>query len=83
MIADFTEADAAVTRAVTNFVNEIDSFFGKWEGVAPTYIVESLLRELSTDIPALAEEFKPALGPATSRLLDALAAYRDSRPQDR
>ena len=43
MSADFTEAGAAVTLAVTQFVNEIDLFFGKWEGVAPSYIVESLL----------------------------------------
>jgi len=29
----FEGADAAVTRAVTSFVNEIESIFGKWEDV--------------------------------------------------
>ena len=35
----FEEADAAVTQAVTRFASEIESMFGKWEAVAPPYII--------------------------------------------
>jgi hypothetical protein len=31
------EADAAVTRAVTAFVSEFESMWGRWENVAPGY----------------------------------------------
>ena len=80
----FKEANAAVTRAVTAFVSEIESMFGKWEDVvAPSYLVEIALLDLSTAVSELTDEFKDIVGPATSKLLDALAAYRDSRPQDR
>ena len=37
----FEEADAAVTQAVTRFASEIGSMFGKWEAVAPPYIIQS------------------------------------------
>ena len=80
----FKEANAAVMRAVAAFVSEIESMFGKWEDVvAPSYLVEIALLDLSTAVSELTDEFKDIVGPATSRLLDALAAYRDSRPQDR
>lgn len=80
----FKEANAAVTRAVAAFVSEIESMFGKWEDVvAPSYLVEVALMDLSTALSELTDEFKDTVGPATSKLLDALADYRDSRPQDR
>jgi hypothetical protein len=82
MSADFTDADAAVTLAVTQFVNEIDSFYGKWEGIAPSYIVESLLLQLCAEVTEMADELKDEVAPATLKLLDALE-YRDSRPEDR
>ena len=83
MSADFTVAGAAVTLAVTQFVNKIDSFFGKWEGVAPSHIVESLLLQLCAEVTEMADELKGEVGPATLKLLDALAEYRESRPEDR
>ena len=74
----FKEANAAVTRAVAAFVSEIESMFGKWEDVvAPSYLVEIALLDLSTAVSELTDEFKDIVGPATSKLLDALAAYRD------
>jgi hypothetical protein len=80
----FDEAHAAVTRAAATFVSEIESMFGKWEDVvAPSYLVEVALMDLSTALSELTDEFKDTVGPATSKLLDALADYRDSRPQDR
>ena len=80
----FEGADAAVTRAVTSFVNEIESIFGKWEDVvSPSYIVESALVELSAEVSKLTDKFKDVVGPATSKLLDALADYRDSEFEDR
>ena len=43
------EADAAVTRAVTAFVSEFESMWGRWENVAPGYVIESTLLELCTE----------------------------------
>ena len=51
--------------------------FGKWEDVvAPSYLVEIALLDLSTAVSELTDEFRDIVGPATSKLLDALAAYR-------
>jgi hypothetical protein len=83
MTDDFDDADAAVTLAVTTFVNEIESLFDKWKDVAPSYIVESALVELSAEVSKLTDEFKGIVGPATSKLLDALADYRGSEVEDR
>ena len=80
----FEDADAAVTRTVTAFVNEIESMWGRWEdAVSPSYIVESALVELSAEVSKLTDAFKDVVGPATSKLLDALADYRDSEFEDR
>jgi hypothetical protein len=72
------KADAAVTRAVTAFVSEFESMWGRWENVAPGYVIESTLLELCTELSVLAPEIKTVAGPATVKLLDALTAYRDS-----
>ena len=72
------EADAAVTQAVRVFVSEFESMWGRWENVAPAYVIESALLELCTELSVLAPEIKSVAGPATVKLLDALAAYRDS-----
>ena len=37
------EADAAVTQAVTTFVSEFELMWGRWENVAPGYVIESTL----------------------------------------
>ena len=58
--------------------------WGRWEdAVSPSYIVESALVELSAEVSKLTDEFKDVVGPATSKLLDALADYRDSEFEDR
>ena len=72
------EADAAVTQAVRVFVSEFEIMWGRWENVAPAYVIESALLELCTELSVLAPEIKSVAGPATVKLLDALAAYRDS-----
>ena len=72
------EADAAVTEAVTAFVSEFESMWGRWENVAPAYVIESALLELCTELSVLAPDIKAVASPATVKLLDALAAYRDS-----
>ena len=72
------EADAAITRTVTAFVSEFESMWGRWENVAPGYVIETSLLELCTELSVLAPDIKTVAGPATVRLLDALAAYRDS-----
>ena len=80
------EADAAVTRAVTAFVSEFESMWGRWEDVAPAYVVESTLLALCEDLCELSDEMKYVVrggGPATAKLLDAMAAYRDSNVEER
>jgi hypothetical protein len=71
----FDEADAAVTQAVTRFASEIESMFGKWEAVAPPYIIENMLLELCTEVSKLAHEAR--VEPETSKLLDAMNDYQD------
>ena len=52
------EADAAVTQAVTAFVSEFESMWGRWENVAPAYVIESALLELCTELSVLAPDIK-------------------------
>ena len=52
---------------------------GRWEAVTPSHVVEITVLELAK----LNDDLKTIAGPATSRLLDTLAVYRDSRPEDR
>ena len=52
------EADAAVIEAVTAFVSEFESMWGRWENVAPAYVIESALLELCTELSVLAPEIK-------------------------
>jgi hypothetical protein len=73
----FDEADAAVTQAVTRFASEIQSMFGKWEAVAPSYIIQNMLLELSTEVSKLAHEAKDVVEPETLKLLEAMDEYRD------
>ena len=42
------------------------------------HVIESTLLELCTELSVLASDIKTVAGPATVKLLDALAAYRDS-----
>ena len=73
----FEEADAAVTLAVTRFASEIESMFGKWEAVAPPYIIQNVLLELCTKVSKLADEAKDIVEPETLKLLDAMDEYKD------
>ena len=65
-------------------MNGIEAMFGKWEPVYSTYIVERMLLILCyrmtklLDNPNLAEH----MGPATIKLSNAMADYRDSRCVD-
>ena len=72
------EADAAITETVSAFVSKFESMWGRWENVAPAYVIESTLLELCTELSVLSADIKTVGGPATVKLLDALAAYRDS-----
>ena len=76
-------ADAAVTQAVTKFASEIGSMFARWEAVTPRYIMESALEELCAEVAKLTDDLKEIAGPATLKLLDAMAEYRESEIEDR
>jgi hypothetical protein len=80
---NYEEATAAVTQAVTGFLREIDLMMGKWDAVAPTYIIEAMLVELCSRVSKITDGLDPAVGPATRKLLAALADYRDSKLEDR
>jgi hypothetical protein len=77
----FQEADAAVERTVKAFMGKVEQMRWRWEAVAPTYIIHHVLDELCEEVtkliddPALADH---VLGPATIKLSNALADYRDS-----
>jgi hypothetical protein len=60
-------------------MSEIEPMLGKWEAVAPAYIVERVLLALCTETSKLIDESKIA-GPATLKLSIALA---DSGIRDR
>jgi|RhiMethySRZTD1v2_1073278.scaffolds.fasta_scaffold3385702_1 hypothetical protein len=81
----FQEADAAVERAVTDFMSKIEPMFVKWEAVASVYILERVLLALCTEASKLADDpvLSSFVGDATLRLSNAVADYRDSRPEDR
>jgi hypothetical protein len=78
----FQKADAAVDQAVAAFMSEIEPMLGKWEAVAPQYILEHVLLALCTEVSRLVDESKID-GPDTLKLSNALADYRDSRWEDR
>ena len=81
----FQEANAAIERAVIAFANKIEQLFGRWEAVAPSYIVQRALRELCEETIKLADHpvIADFVGPATLRLSNALADYRDALPRER
>ena len=81
----FREADAAVKRAVTVFVREIKPMLGKWEAVAPAYVIERLLLALCTEMSKLTDDHvvRDFAQPALTKLSNALADYRDTRAEHR
>jgi hypothetical protein len=82
---EFQQADAAIERAVAAFMIKVNLMLAESQAVAPTYIVENVLLTLCEELtkliddPVLAEH----MGPATLKLSNALADYRDSRSVDR
>ena len=46
-------------EAVSVFVSEFESMWGRWENVAPAYVIESALLELCTELSVLAPESSP------------------------
>ena len=83
----FRAADAAIDRTVAGFVHGIDELliFYREGPVAPSYIVEGVLLKLCDELTKLVdkEKFAETLGPATMKLSNALADYRDSQWHER
>ena len=52
----FREADAAVAEAVAVFISEIELMSGRWEAVAPAYILESVLLALCEEMTKLIDD---------------------------
>ena len=50
---------------------------GKWEAVAPPYIIQNMLLELCTKVSKLADAAKDIVEPETLKLLDAMDEYQD------
>jgi hypothetical protein len=80
----FQAADAAIENAVTAFMSKIDQMLGQWEAVAPMYIVEGTLQALCDGMTKLIDDpiMAGIAGPAALKLSNALADYRDSRPDE-
>jgi hypothetical protein len=82
----FREADAAIERAVATFISTIERMEGRWESVAPTYVIETVLLKLCAKLTELIDGPDLAtslIGSAEVKLSNALADYRDSRARDR
>ena len=79
---EFKEANAAIEEAALVFVEKIVEQFGKRVEVRPSYILETALLELSELLSPVGDHLKPALEPTSLKVLDALAAYRDSQVED-
>jgi hypothetical protein len=81
----FQEADAAVDKAVADFISKIESMSEKWDAVARAYIVERGLLVLCEEMTKLIDnpDLANIMGPATLKLSNALADFRDSRFEDR
>ena len=62
------EADAAVTRAVTAFVSEFESMWGRWENVAPGYVIESTLLDFWPPISRPSQDRRRRPWPPTGTL---------------
>jgi hypothetical protein len=79
------QADAAIEKEAAAFMIQIESMLGEWEPVASTYIVEGVLLKLCDRMTKLLDDpsFAEHMGPATMKLSDAMADYRDSRYVDR
>ena len=79
----FQEADAAADKAIAAFIGKIESMSGKWDAVAPAYILERVLLGLCDETTKLIDDPANSMGPALVNLSDALADFRDSRWDDR
>ena len=81
----FREADAAVDKAVAVFISKIESISGKWDVVAPAYILEGVLLTLCEEMTKLIDDpdLANVMGEAMLKLSDALANFRESRWEDR
>jgi hypothetical protein len=81
----FQQADAAVDKAVATFMSKIESMSGKWDAVAPAYVIERMLLVLCEEMTKLIDDPDLAniMGPAMVKLSNALADFRDSRWEDR
>ncbi len=75
------EADAAVDKAVADFISKIETMSGRWDGVAPAYILESVLLALCEEMTRLIDDpdLANVMGEAMLKLSDALADYRGLR----
>jgi hypothetical protein len=80
----FREADAAVNEAVAVFISEIESMSGRWDAVAPAYILESVLLALCEEMTKLIDDpdLANVMGEAMLKLFDALGDYRGSRGEE-
>ena len=77
----FREADIAIERAVATFMSAIDHMMKRWDNVTTQYILEHVLLELCEELPMRIDTH--STGPATVKLSNALADYRESPAVER
>jgi hypothetical protein len=82
--SQFDKADSAVARLIDAFMTQIEAMFWKLEPSYATYILERLLLILCHRMTKLLDDprFAEHMRPATMKLSNAMADYRDSRCVD-
>ena len=76
----FRRPDAAIDEAVAAFIGQVESSLGKWDAVAPTYMIQRVLLALCVEMSEFTDDpvVRDYAGPALMKLSNALADYRDS-----
>jgi len=77
----FDQANAAIDRTVATFIKRVEALMGRWEAVSAQYVAEVVLLELCAEMSRLTDDaiVRNFAGPATVKLSNAFADYRDSQ----
>jgi hypothetical protein len=85
----FRQAEAAVDRAVADFVSKLDKIMGqcggRWDTVAASYVRDRALDAMSDELAKLIDvgPLSNLTGPAHLKLSNALADFHDSSALER
>ena len=77
----FQEADAAADKAIAAFIGKIESMSGKWDAVAPAYILERVLLGLCDEMTKLIDDpdLANSMGPALVEIIQCAGPFSGTR----